>query len=40
MFKRCCEDPNTTYLCFGRFRLVFRYGKYAGWYDAKLEKVL
>ena len=27
-----CEDPNTVYLDFGDIRLIFRYGKYVGWY--------
>lgn len=32
MIKRSCEDKNTIYVClFGR-RLIFRNGKYVGWY--------
>ena len=26
------EDPHTEYLCFPDIRLIFRDGKYAGWY--------
>lgn len=40
MFKRDCEDSKTLYVClFGR-RFVFRNGKYVGWYQPKLNKVL
>jgi hypothetical protein len=27
-----CEDPNTVYVEFLRIRLIFREGKYVGWY--------
>lgn len=32
MIKRSCEDANTLYLCLPCFRLIFREGKYVGWY--------
>lgn len=32
MIKRSCEDHNTTYICLPFIRLVFREGKYVGWY--------
>lgn len=32
MIKRSCENKNTVYVwCFGK-RLIFREGKYVGWY--------
>ena len=39
MIKR---DPETgtTYICIGRIRLIFRDGKYVGWYNAKLSRVV
>ena len=27
-----CEDPNTAYVNLGPIRLIFRNGKYDGWY--------
>ena len=27
-----CEDPSTVYLDFPDVRLIFREGKYVGWY--------
>lgn len=27
-----CEDPDTTYLCAGKKRYIFKGGKYIGWY--------
>ncbi len=27
-----CEDPSTEYLAFPDIRLIFREGKYVGWY--------
>lgn len=27
-----CEYPDTVYLCVGNIRLIFRDGKYIGWY--------
>ena len=27
-----CEDPSTVYLDFPDIRLIFRDGKYVGWY--------
>ena len=27
-----CEDPNTVYIQLWKIRLIFRYGKYVGWY--------
>lgn len=40
MFKRSCKEPNTVYLClFGR-RYIFRNGKYDGWYNPRLNKVV
>ncbi len=27
-----CEDPNTVYVEFPDVRLIFREGKYVGWY--------
>lgn len=38
IFKRSCEDPNTLYVCLFGIRLIFREGKYAGWYKPKLKK--
>lgn len=32
MIKRSCEDANTLYLCLPGCRLIFREGKYVGWY--------
>lgn len=32
MLKQSCEDKNTKYLCLPGLRLIFRNGKYAGWY--------
>ena len=32
MFKQSCEDANTKYLCLPFIRLIFREGKYVGWY--------
>ena len=32
IFKTSCEDPNTKYLCLFGIRLIFREGKYIGWY--------
>ena len=32
MFKRSCEDPSTLYVWFFGRRLIFREGRYAGWY--------
>ena len=32
--KVSCEDPNTTYICLPFVRLIYREGKYAGWYRA------
>lgn len=29
---RSVEDPSTEYLCFPDIRLIFRDGKYVGWY--------
>lgn len=37
---RSCEDPNTTYVCLFGIRLIFREGKYSGWYNPNLKKVL
>lgn len=35
-----CEDSNTVYVnLFGK-RLLFRNGKYNGWYNANLKKVI
>lgn len=32
--KQDCEEPNKTLLCFCNLRLIFRDGKYVGWYKA------
>lgn len=40
MFKRSCEDPNTVYICFFGKRLIFREGKYVGFYSPNLKKVV
>lgn len=32
MLKRDCEDKSITYLCLPGIRLIFRNGKYDGWY--------
>lgn len=40
MIKRSCEDRNTIYLCLFGIRLIFRNGKYDGYYKPKLKKVL
>lgn len=40
MIKRSCENPNTVYVWFFGKRLIFRDGKYVGWYNPKLDKVL
>lgn len=32
MIKRSCEDPKTVYLCLFGIRLIFREGRYMGWY--------
>lgn len=34
MIKRSVEDPNTVYVSLFGIRLIFRDGKYAGWYRA------
>ena len=44
MFKKLTvkHDPENPYavdLCIGRFRLLFRWGKYKGWYNSKLNRV-
>lgn len=40
MFKRSCEDPSTLYVpLFGR-RLIFREGRYVGWYNPRLRGVV
>ena len=28
-----CEDPSTTYICLPDIRLIFRDGRYVGWYN-------
>lgn len=39
MIKRTEND--TTYICLTPwFRLIFRNGKYCGWYNPRLKKVL
>lgn len=38
--ERAADDDVTTYLNVGRFRLIFKNGKYMGWYNAKLSRVL
>ena len=38
--ERAADDEVTTYLNVGRFRLIFREGKYIGWYDTELSRVL
>ena len=40
MFKRNPEDPSVVYFCIGRIRFIFRDGKYVGWYNAKLIRVV
>lgn len=35
MIKRNYDDPKTVYLCLPFIRLVFREGKYVGWYRAR-----
>lgn len=32
MIKRSCADRNTIYVCLFGIRLIFREGKYVGWY--------
>ena len=27
-----CEDPSTVYLCFPDIRIIYRDGRYVGWY--------
>lgn len=38
--KKSAEDPNTTYVCLPFIRLIFREGKYVGFYHPKLNKVV
>ena len=38
--KRVPGEANAVDLCVGRFRFAFRRGKYIGWYNAKLSRVL
>ena len=40
IMQRSVDDENTTYINIGRFRLIFKYGKYIGWYNTKLGRVL
>lgn len=35
MIKRNPDDPKTIYLCLPFVRLVFREGRYVGWYKAR-----
>ena len=32
IIRRSCEDDNTIYVCIGKRRFVYQYGKYIGWY--------
>lgn len=37
MFKRSCEDKSTVYLCLlPCLRLIFREGKFVGWYNPRM----
>ncbi len=38
--KTSGTDPNTKYLCIFGIRLIYRNGKYDGWYDPKLKGVI
>lgn len=40
IIERAGDDEVTTYLNVGRFRLIFKNGKYVGWYNTKLSRVL
>ena len=42
MFKKIpsAVDSNTEYLCLFGIRLIYRNGKYDGWYNPKLKRVL
>lgn len=35
--RRSCEDRSTVYVCLPGWRLIFREGKYAGWYRPRCE---
>lgn len=34
MRRVSCEDPSTIYICLPFIRLIFREGRYVGWYRA------
>lgn len=40
MFKRDPEDHKVLYICIGRWRFKFVEGKYVGYYNSKLGKVI
>ena len=40
MFKRSSEDPSKMYLCLFGIRFIFDNGRYVGWYNPRLRKVV
>lgn len=40
LVHKSCEDESTTYIDLFGIRIIFRNGRYDGWYNAKLKKIL
>ncbi len=38
--KVSCEDPSVEYVCLPGRRLIYRDGKYVGWYNPRLRRAV